>query len=94
MAVTLSEPLIAGLLSQPRFVAAVPEFRGLVPVPKVAKKRCSSCGRTVATAVTNVRVRAFAAVVQSLSQDGVDRLKKYIGTDYIQFYRDNQLVQL
>jgi hypothetical protein len=93
MAVSINETLVASLLRQPRFLELLPEFSGLrvQPREKVKKKAC--CGK--ATAETPVvRVSAFTFVLLSLSSGSVQRLKDYLGTDYIQFYKDNQLVQL
>lgn len=81
-AVLLNRTSVESLLKRAAFYEKMPEFRRIKDIPEPNSGGCRSCrGRRV----SRNRYNAFVQTLSSLSPDAVDRLKKYMNADSIQF---------
>lgn len=86
----LSQGHVSRSLADPRFFELLPEFRALqvklqtMKVDLQSTRGCSGCKK--ARAASNL-FNDFLAIATALSQDGVHRLKAYLGTPQLMVNR-------
>jgi len=80
--VLLTRTNVESLLGRSTFYDKLPEFRRIKDIPEPSKGGCRSCRKN---RVSRNRYNYFVQVLSSLGPDAVDRLKRYLNADSIQF---------
>lgn len=84
--VILSQGHVSKAISDERFMALLPEFLGIksrlqqLQLDPNARRGCSSCKKARAASTV---YNDFVAIAGSLSPDGIQRLKTYLGVNQL-----------